>query len=290
MISCTCILAGIDPNSETEKILSYAAGFSSAVKAPVRLLYVMDYLLTPPSYLMPYVEEEKKRGEAEMVRLQSVLEKMGVPSDFRLMMGRLHESFVTAITEYKPDLLILGYASHAFRPSSSERLIRSLQMPMLVVRGKRTEGAVAGPAVIRKILCAVDFSENSRKALEKAAAYASAFSASLHVVHAVPSHRLKERWSQWNTDIKKDMERFESTVDGEVREALSRMISDAGIAAHGELMHGAPSDVICTAAESGEYDLVVMGARGLSYIKGMFIGSVTETVIKASPCPVLIVH
>jgi len=77
---------GIDPGSETEKILSYAAGFSSAVKAPLRLLYVMDYLLTPPSYLMPYVEEEKKRGEAEMVRLQSVLEKMGVPSDFRLMM------------------------------------------------------------------------------------------------------------------------------------------------------------------------------------------------------------
>ena len=86
------------------------------------------------------------------------------------------------------------------------------------------------------------------------------------------------------------MERFESSVVGEVREALSRMIRDAGITAQGELMHGAPSDVICTAAESGEYDLVVMGARGLSYIKGIFIGSVTETVIKVSPCPVLIVH
>jgi nucleotide-binding universal stress UspA family protein len=144
--------------------------------------------------------------------------------------------------------------------------------------------------VIRKILCAVDFSDNSRKALEKAAAYAAAFSASLHVVHVVPSHRLKERWARWDTDAGKNPEQFESSVDAEVREALSRMIRDAAITSQGELLHGAPPDVICTTAEGGAYDLVVMGARGLSYIEGLIIGSVTETVIKAAPCPVLIVH
>jgi len=290
MITCRCIIAGIDLGPETEKIVSYAACFSAAVKVPVRLLYVMDYLLTPPSYLTPYIEEEKKREETEMARLQAVLEKAGVPSDYLLMMGRLHESFVTAITEYTPDLLIIGYASHAFRPSSSERLTRSLEMPMLVVRGKRSEAAAAGPVSIRKILCAVDFSEGSRKALEQAASYASAFSASLHVIHAIPSHTLKERWSRWNTHSRKDMEQFDASVTAEGREALSRMIRDAGITAQSDLMHGIPSDVICAAADSGEYDLVVMGARGLSYLKGMLVGSVTEAVIKASPCPVFIVH
>jgi len=289
MTGCRCILAAVDFGTGTEKIVSYAAYFSSVMKAPVRLLYVMDYLLTPPAYLLPYLEEEKKRGETEMAALQALLEKAGVQSDFRLMTGRLHESFVAAIAEYKPGLMVIGYASHAFRPSSSERLIRSLEMPMLVVRGKRPESSAIGSVKMRKILCAVDFSGSSQKALQQAAVYASAFSASLHVMHAIPLHALKKRWAEWESGTK-DMEQFDASLASQAREELSRMVRDAGIAARSDLMHGMPSEAICRAAESGEYDLVVMGARGLSHIKGVLVGSVTEAVIKASPCPVLIVH
>ena len=285
-----CILAAIDLGTETGKIVAYAARFSAVAQAPVRLLYVMDYLLTPPAYLMPHVEEEKKRDEAEMVRWLSVLEKEGISADYRLMTGRLHESFVTAAAEYVPDLLIIGHASHALRPSSSERLIKSLRMPMLVVRGARSEDAATGGVQIRNILCAVDFSESSRKALQCASAYASAFSASLRIVHAVPSHSLKDRWTKWTQGGKSEREQFEKAVSDEAEAALDRLIRDAGISAPVSLAHGVPSEVVCAEAERGGHDLVVIGARGLSYIKGMFIGSVAEAVIKASPCPVLIVH
>ncbi|MCK7503018.1 MAG: universal stress protein [Desulfobacterales bacterium] len=37
-------------------------------------------------------------------------------------------------------------------------------------------------------------------------------------------------------------------------------------------------------------DLIVMGARGLSYIGGILLGSVSEAVLKSSPCPVVIVR
>jgi len=290
MITCRCILAGIDLGPDTEKIVAYAACFSAGAQAPVRLLYVIDYLLTPPSYLTAYIEEEKKREEAEMNRWRAVLEKTGISSDHRLMMGRLHESFVKAITEYRPDLLVIGYRSHAFRPSSSERLIKALAMPMLVVRGKRSEGAATGAVTVRKILCAVDFSENSRQALERATAYASLFSASLHVVHAVPSHAIKDRWSLWERPGKSDMDKFESNARAEAEESLAMMVRDVGAPAKGEIVHGVPAEMICSVAEEGNYDLVVMGARGLSYIRGLLIGSTTEAVLKTSPCPVLIVH
>jgi len=290
MITCRCILAAIDLGPDTEKIVAYAACFSAGTQAPVRLLYVIDYLLTPPSYLTAYIEEEKKREETEMNRWKSLLEKAGISSDYRLMIGRLHESFIKATTEYTPDLLVIGYRSHTFRPSSSERLIKSLAMPMLVIRGKRTESVAAGAVTVRKILCAVDFSESSRKALDCATAYASAFSASLHVVHAVPSHAIKERWSQWERPDTIDMDSFESNVSADAAESLSIMVRDAGAAAEGEVVHGVPAEVICAVAEGGDYDLVVMGARGLSYIKGLLIGSTTEAVLKISPCPVLIVH
>ena len=70
-------------------------------------------------------------------------------------------------------------------------------MPMLVVRGERAEKASPGTVKIRKILCPVDFSENSRKAVSMAKAYAGLFSADLQIMHVIPSHVMKEKWEQW---------------------------------------------------------------------------------------------
>jgi nucleotide-binding universal stress UspA family protein len=283
-----CILAGIDLGADTEKIVSYAAYFSAGTKSSVRLLYVIDYLLTPPTYLMPYIEEEQKRDEGELQRWKAVLEKQGISSDARIMMGRLHESFVKAIEEFSPDLLVIGYQSHAFRPSSSERLIKSIGMPMLVIRGSRADGS-ASPT-IRKILCAVDFSDNAQKALASASVYAQAFSADLHIVHSIPSHTIKSRWAVWEAIGKIDEKQFDMEIEKEAEAELSRMIESSGTRHSGEVLHGNPAETICSVAEEGGYDLVVMGARGLSYIQGLLIGSTTESVLKSSPCPVLIVH
>ena len=283
-----CILAGIDLGADTEKIVSYAACFSAATKSSVRLLYVIDYLLTPPTYLMPYIEEEKKRDEGELQRWKAVLDKQGIFSDALIMMGRLHESFVKAIEEFSPDLLVIGYQSHAFRPSSSERLIKSLKMPMLVVRGTRADAQ--GFCAVKKILCALDFSENAQQALARAADYAEAFSADLHIVHSIPSHTIKSRWAVWEAIGEADKDRFDRHMQAEAEAELARMIGKAGIQYSGEVLHGNPAETICDRAEKGGYDLVVMGARGLSYIQGMLIGSTTEAVLRSSPCPVLIVH
>jgi nucleotide-binding universal stress UspA family protein len=48
--------------------------------------------------------------------------------------------------------------------------------------------------------------------------------------------------------------------------------------------------VITSLAEEGSYDLIVIGARGLSYVESVLIGGTTDTVLKSSWCPVLIVH
>lgn len=283
-----CILAGIDLGADTEKVVSYAAYFSAGTKSSVRLLYVIDFLLTPPTYLMPYIEEEKKRDEGELQRWKAVLDKQGISSDARIMMGRLHESFVKAIEEFSPDLLVIGYQSHAFRPSSSERLIKSLEMPMLVVRGSRAD--MPGPLTVKKILCAVDFSDNAQKALARASDYAQAFSAELHIVHSIPSHTIKSRWAVWEAIGEVDKDQFDMHMQAEAEAELSRMIEKSGIQHSGEVLHGNPAETICERAEKGGYDLVVIGARGLSYIQGLLIGSTTEAVLRSSPCPVLIVH
>ena len=53
---------------------------------------------------------------------------------------------------------------------------------------------------------------------------------------------------------------------------------------------GIPAKRIVALSEDRDIDLIVIGARGLGFIKGMLIGSVTDAVLKSSPCPVLVVH
>jgi len=290
VISCNCILTGIDLGPDTEKNIAYAAYFASGTGATVRLLYIIDYLLTPPTYLSSYIEQEKKRDEKEMERLQALLNGFGVKSEFSVMLGRLHESFLKVISETSANLLVIGYKSHILRPSSSERLIKSLDMPMLVVRGKFADKASPGTVTIRKILCPIDFSSNSLKALSMAKGYADLFSAELHILHVVPSHVIKEKWEQWIKPQERERERFEEGLRSEAAGKLSQLKKEFQIPAEGVILQGTPGSLICSFADEGAYDMVVMGARGLSYLEGVLLGSTTEGVLKESPCPVLIVH
>jgi nucleotide-binding universal stress UspA family protein len=284
------IVAGIDLGPETEHVVSYAAFFAAAQGIGLRLLYVIDYLLTPPSYLSEYVEEEKKREEAEMTSWKRRLQREGIDTECGVLLGRLHESFVKAIRETSPQLLVIGYKSHMIRPSSSERLIKSLKMPILVVRGEKTSGATIGSVRIKRILCPVDFSDNSLKAADAARKYASLFSADLSVVYVVPSYLIKEKWQVWKKLGEAEKERFEETVRSEAEGKLDAFCRGLKIETRGVIAQGSPGEAIAALAGEGGCDLIVIGARGLSYVESVLIGGTTEAVLKSSPCPVLVIH
>ena len=284
------IVAGIDLGPETERVVSYAALFAGAMHTAVRLFYVIDYVLTPPAYLAEYVEEEKKREGAEMEGWKVRLQREGIDAEYGLAFGRLHESFVRVIEDSGPILFVIGYSSHVLRPSSSERLIRSLKSQMLVVRGRAAAGAEIGSVRVKRILCPVDFSENSKKAAVAAKEYASLLSASLHLMHVIPSHIIKGKRLLWKQIREGDREKFDAAVREEAKSRLASFCSDMKIEAEGVVCEGHPGEAISSVAEEGGYDLIVTGARGLSYIESVLIGSTTDAVLKSSPCPVLIIH
>lgn len=55
------------------------------------------------------------------------------------------------------------------------------------------------------------------------------------------------------------------------------------------LIEGHVVDEILKTCRNGEFDLIVMGARGLSRIKELVLGSVSEGVTRHACCPVLVV-
>jgi nucleotide-binding universal stress UspA family protein len=55
------------------------------------------------------------------------------------------------------------------------------------------------------------------------------------------------------------------------------------------LLNGHTASEILKTANEGNFDLIVIGLRGLSKIKEFLVGSVSDKVVKHASCPVLVV-
>jgi nucleotide-binding universal stress UspA family protein len=278
------ILAGIDFEQDTEKVLSYASFLARQFDASLDLLYVIDYLITPPSYIAPYVEQEKNEALKKFTGVRDLLAKEGIQAKTEVMVGRLQESFETALRKIQADLLVLGFVTHALRRSSAEKLIKGLQMPMLVVRGRKADEALSGSLKVKRILCPFDFSDASEKALEIAGELQGIFSSELHIAHIIPD--------VINKNIE-NMDSYKITIHAlheHIMNNMLKVIDEKGIKGIPLVDSGIPAKRIVALSEDRDIDLIVIGARGLGFIKGMLIGSVTDAVLKSSPCPVLVVH
>ncbi len=64
----------------------------------------------------------------------------------------------------------------------------------------------------------------------------------------------------------------------------------AGVGAAGEALMGVPFDEIRKVAGRTHADAIVMGTHGRTGLRRLFLGSVAESVLRGSPCPVIIVR
>jgi nucleotide-binding universal stress UspA family protein len=283
------IIAAIDFGPDTGKTLVYTewlAGMTGA-RGAVTLLHVMDYTLTPPAYLLPYIEEEERQNRDRLDLIAVRLREKGITVEYDVVLGRLVEAFDTYLREEHIDVLVLGHKSHLFRLSSSERLTRSLQHPMLVVRGAKSEGAVAGPVKIKKILCPVDFSAGSAKTLEWAGHLAQKNKSELIVLHALSDPYLQ--LSMRKGCDEKNQEKYLNETMADAGERLAGLVQGMD-GVKRMVTHGDPCTTISEAGRDMDIDLVVMGARGAYLLSGLLLGSVSESVLRSSSCPVFIVH
>jgi nucleotide-binding universal stress UspA family protein len=286
------ILSAVDLGPDTERALAYALWLAQKTgdgAGSIAMLYVMDYALTPPAYLIPYMEEERIRSGEELRKWSEKLKGFGIKAEHKIASGRLVETFNAEINELGSDILVLGHKSHLIRPSSSERMIKSLQSPMLIVRGKKSEDASLNNVNIKRILCAVDFSDSSKKALECAAMLSEKSTAELIAVHCISSLKMEQIFQKCKNMSENEKNRCVEETTKDMEGQMTAFLRGYDIKEK-IVKTGVPYEMINDAAEQRDADLIVMGARGLSYIKGVILGSVSESVIKSSPCPVMIVH
>ncbi len=285
------ILAAIDLGTDTEKVLSYSLWLSHTPdgSGDITILNVMDYALTPPAYLLPYVEKEEKSTGIELRQWADRLKQYGATTTARFGVGMLVETFSKTMHDLHVAAMVLGHRSHVIRTSSSERLIKSLDVPMLVVRGKKADNAALGSIGIKNILCAVDFSIHSTRALEFAHKIAEKNSSGLLIAHILSSLKLEKSFAGLRILSEQDKQNYRNYAVQEAEKALS---SPANVWDKAEriIKIGVPYKAINEIAAERDSDLIVIGAQGVSSTKGVLLGSIAEALVKSSPCPVMLIR
>jgi len=138
----------------------------------------------------------------------------------------------------------------------------------------------------KKIMCTVDFSDFTDESLGYSVALCRKFNAALLLVHTV-------------TDVDPylgkggmtfDNQKFQEINTLKAKEHLGDMVRELTIDHEIVVSVGNPSDEICRLAMEKEVDLVITASHGKSGIKKLLLGSVTEKLIKAIKCPLLVLH
>lgn len=75
-------------------------------------------------------------------------------------------------------------------------------------------------------------------------------------------------------------------LDRTVQEAFA----DGAVPVTRVYRRGEPAMEVVRAAEDSEADLIVVGSRGLGQIGGLVLGSISERVLHAARCPVVVVR
>lgn len=142
-------------------------------------------------------------------------------------------------------------------------------------------------SVIRHLLCPVDFSPASLRALQHAAALAGHTGASmlaLHVFNApLPLRRAFPQYAGSMLDSQART-RLLDELDQAVAFARNRGLTVSLRVREGDIV-----EEIVEAAESAHADLIVMGTHGRTGVQGLVLGSITEKVLRRASCSVLTV-
>jgi nucleotide-binding universal stress UspA family protein len=142
--------------------------------------------------------------------------------------------------------------------------------------------------VIQKILVPIDGSEHADKALDYALDLGDKYDAEIEIYNVIPTAAVWMLPQQRTSS--QDLMQLQASHEELLAEASTKtMKAKPELTVTTRLDEGRAADEIITRVKRGNFDLIVMGSRGLGGIKEFFLGSVSNRVADEAQSPVLII-
>jgi universal stress protein A len=137
----------------------------------------------------------------------------------------------------------------------------------------------------RRIMLAVDLTEESTAVAQRAVRLAAVFDAELHIVHVIEPLSLA-----YGGDIPMDLSTVQDQIHDQARSHLAEFAGTLGIPAERQhLIFGRPESEIQRTAEAEGADVIVVGSHGRHGL-ALLLGSTANGVLHGATCDVLAVR
>jgi len=232
----------------------------------------LDYEM-PPSVLTEVTNWFSQAGKKILWEAEALFKEEGIEVDTRIVAyGDPADTILRVAKDEKYSLIAMGNRGETEAEvfslgSVAEKVSRHAEGPVLIVKQKTQ---------LSKILVAIDGSESAEKALKYSAQLAEKHKAKVTLLNVQES-----KLFGINPKV--------------VREVGEHALSNAaakikGLKLNKQLEYGNPAETIIEVAEKGNYELIVVGSRGLGSVKRFFLGSVSDDISHHAKRSVLIVR
>ena len=204
------------------------------------------------------------------------------------------EALLAECRRTRPDLVVLGWRGHGpirrlLMGSVSRRVAREARTAVMVVRGARDRAAAA-----KRFVLGYDGSHNARRALRFLAKLAPSAGSRVLVVTSLPplySPPLSPMPQGARRQLLAQIARAERAREKRSRAQLERaaaVLRRRGWSVETRLAPQAPLHSLLDAASALDADALVVGARGVSGLDRLLLGSVAGGALERSRCPVIV--
>ncbi len=215
----------------------------------------------------------------QLALLREKINKRGVKSKQSIAVtGNLLDEIVRNAVKYSVNLIMLGSGEktekdHFQLGSTTEKVMRKSSKPVWIVKRKST-------ATPEYIICPVDYSEPSKRALRNAIHLARGLKAELTVLTVLES--LADQIDGITVKLEPESEKLKAEQEAQFEKFLSEF-DFHGVKWTKNLLRGKPHLMILKAIRKEKNSLFVMGTNGRSGLNKFIMGSVTERVTRELP-------
>ena len=295
------IIVPLDGSAAAECALPLVRGLARRLAVPVQLLSVIDLheisrdVSAAEGLFLDRLLEDRAKHSAEY--LDTIAKSLGAHTVTTLCArGNAAETVIDTAAADKNALIVMGTHGRSglnrfLLGSVAEKVLRGTANPLLLV--KATEPiATQGEALLKSIVVPLDGSELAEGVLPAVTELAQKLDLEVFLVraYAIPYGAYSAGEGFYDPV---HLESFLTMLKQETFDYLETKVAElkrAGITASFVAKEGLSADEIIKFARETPANLVAMSSHGRSGIKRWVLGSVTETVVRHSGDPVLVLR
>jgi nucleotide-binding universal stress UspA family protein len=302
MVRIERIVCPVDFSEISRHAFDRALSVARSYKGEITMMHVLP---TPvPAHAVPYGPEgpgafgfdfsDRAHISSELSRFLGLDHASDVPVRQEIVEAvSVHKEILIHASRMSADLIVMGThgrpgVDRLFLGSVAEKTLRTSPVPVLTVPPGAPEKAAPGMP-FRSILCAVDFSRDSLRALSYAASLAQHAGGRLTIMHVVELMIVGYDPRGGSFDVEGLTKAAVALARTQLEEYAASVTGPPG-PIETVLGEGVPYKEILQEAGRRGADLIVVGVHGRSALDRLVFGSTADHLVRRATCPILAVR